>query len=84
MKYSLRSLMQLSIRDIALVTVIVAILMAWWVDHRRLMAHAGAVEDAKFLCEFAASGGYHSGLPRFERLCRKYGVSPEWADHGND
>ena len=35
MKYSLRSLMTFSIRDMFLVTVIVAILLAWWVDHRR-------------------------------------------------
>jgi hypothetical protein len=28
--------MKFSIRDLLLVTVIVAILAAWWVDHRRL------------------------------------------------
>src|SRR6185436_20294818 len=32
MKYSLRSLMRFSIRDIALVTVIVAVCVAWWMD----------------------------------------------------
>ena len=36
MKYSLRSLMTFSIRDIALVTMIVAILVAWWLDRSRL------------------------------------------------
>ena len=35
MKYSLRSLMRFSIRDLLLATVIVAVLAAWWVDHRR-------------------------------------------------
>ena len=35
MKYSLRSLMTFSIRDVLLMTVIVAILVAWWLDHRR-------------------------------------------------
>ncbi len=38
MKYSLRSLIKFSIRDLILVTVIVAILSAWWVDHRRQAA----------------------------------------------
>ena len=28
-------LMKFSIRDLMLVTVIVAILVAWWIDHRR-------------------------------------------------
>jgi hypothetical protein len=37
MKYSLRSLMTFSIRDIALTTVIVAVLVAWWVDRSRLV-----------------------------------------------
>ncbi len=35
MKYSLRSLMTFSIRDLALATVIVAVCVAWWLDHRR-------------------------------------------------
>ena len=38
MKYSLRSLMTFSIRDLALVTVIVAVCVAWRLDHRRLMS----------------------------------------------
>ena len=37
MKYSLRSLMKFSIRDLLFVTVIVAILAAWWVDRQRLI-----------------------------------------------
>jgi hypothetical protein len=36
MKYSLRSLMTFSIRDLLLVTVIVAILVAWWGDRSKL------------------------------------------------
>ena len=40
MKYSLRSLMTFSIRDIALTTVIVAVLVAWW------WIGAGSLESA--------------------------------------
>jgi hypothetical protein len=40
MKYSLRSLMRFSIRDLALVTVIVAMVLGWWVDRWRLRAEA--------------------------------------------
>jgi hypothetical protein len=36
MKYSLRSLMTFSIRDIALVTVIVAMALLWWTERSRL------------------------------------------------
>jgi hypothetical protein len=36
MKYSLRSLMTFSIRDIALVTVIVALALLWWTERSRL------------------------------------------------
>ena len=36
MKYSLRSLMTFSIRDLALVTVIVALVLGWGVDRWRL------------------------------------------------
>jgi hypothetical protein len=38
MKYSLRSLMRFSIRDLFWITVAVAILLAWWVEHRRQAA----------------------------------------------
>ncbi len=36
MKYSLRSLMTFSIRDLFWFTVVVAMGMAWWVDRSRL------------------------------------------------
>jgi len=36
MKYSLRSLMTFSIRDLFWLTVVVALVLAWWVDRRRL------------------------------------------------
>lgn len=35
MKYSLRSLMTFSIRDLLWLMVVAAILTAWWLDHRR-------------------------------------------------
>jgi len=37
MKYSLQTLMKFSIRDLLFVTVIVAILVAWWLDRQRLL-----------------------------------------------
>ena len=37
MFYRLRSLMRFSIRDLALITVIVALAVAWWVDRRQLL-----------------------------------------------
>jgi len=35
MKYSLRSLMRFSIRELLLLTVVVAVLTAWGIDHWR-------------------------------------------------
>jgi hypothetical protein len=35
MKYSLRSMMTFSIRDLFWLTVVVAMGVAWWLDHRR-------------------------------------------------
>ena len=36
MKYSLRSLMTFSIRDLLWLTIVVALIGGWWVGHRRL------------------------------------------------
>jgi len=38
--------MKFSIRDLLLVTVVVAVLVAWWMDHRR---QAIVIEDSKQL-----------------------------------
>ena len=35
MKYSLRSLMRFSLRDLFWITVVVAVVLGWWVDHMR-------------------------------------------------
>ncbi len=36
MKYSLRSLMRFSIRDLFWITIVVALAVAWWVERSRL------------------------------------------------
>jgi hypothetical protein len=38
MKYSLRSLMTFSIRDLFWMTVVVALAVAWWIDRSRQAA----------------------------------------------
>jgi hypothetical protein len=35
MKFNLRSLMRFSIRDLFWITVVVALVLGWWLDHRR-------------------------------------------------
>jgi len=44
MKFSLRSLMRFSIRDLLLVMVIVAVVATWTIDHRR---QAGEIKELK-------------------------------------
>ena len=44
MKYSLRSLMRFSLRDLLWLMVVVALVVAWWLDHKRLMREATALE----------------------------------------
>jgi|KBSSwiStaDraftv2_1062776.scaffolds.fasta_scaffold1727487_2 hypothetical protein len=44
MKYSLRSLMTFSIRDLFLVTLVVALAVAWWLDRSRLAQRAANAE----------------------------------------
>ena len=44
MKYSLRSLMTFSIRDLALVTVIVAMALGWWLDRQGLARWGSTME----------------------------------------
>lgn len=41
--------MKFSIRDLILVTVIVAILVAWWLDHRRQTAEIERLSPVKVL-----------------------------------
>ena len=43
--------MKFSIRDLLLVTVIVALVLGWWVDHRQKSAKARAVQNSLFLEE---------------------------------
>ncbi len=64
MKYSLRSVMRFSIRDLFLITVVVAILVAWWLDHWR-----AAVDREKLIKAFR-----DSQQQEIQRL------QSEWAD----
>ena len=63
--------MKFSIRDLFLVTLIVALAVGWGVDHWR---HAGAVDDARFLADVALNDVSHDELPRLREVCKKYGV----------
>jgi hypothetical protein len=54
--------MRFSIRDLALVTVIVALVLGWWIDHRgqaerREKAEAGL----QMLCDYVTDEGYKLG-----------------------
>ena len=47
--------MRFSIRDLLLVTMIVAVCVAWWLDHRRLSERLRTIdEDAKVREKFNA------------------------------
>jgi hypothetical protein len=74
MKYSLRSLTTFSIRELFLVTIIVALAVGWCVDH---WSHADAHEDARFLADVTLNDVSHDDLPRLRELCKKYGVKPK-------
>ena len=47
MKYSLRSLMKFSIRDLLWLTVVVALAVGWWVDRSRLATELKYSEGAE-------------------------------------
>jgi len=49
MKYSLRSLLTFSIRDLFLLTVIIAMGIGWWLDHRHISAASAALRNAVVL-----------------------------------
>jgi hypothetical protein len=52
--------MRFSIRDLILVTVIVAILTAWWLDHQRRAAEIGRLKAMPVVPAFST---YHKELP---------------------
>jgi hypothetical protein len=49
MKYSLRSLMRFSLRDLFWLTVVVALAVGWWIDHRRWVPAALTLSEAREL-----------------------------------
>ena len=66
MKYSLRSLMRFSIRDLALVTVIVGLALGWWVREGQL---AG---------ELARTKRWRNAAGALEKSVRGYGFDIRW------
>ena len=58
--------MKFSIRDLLLVTVIVAILVAWWIDHRRQTEEIRVLqvrEELELMSSGFAGGRWHRVLP---------------------
>jgi hypothetical protein len=66
--------MKFSIRDLFLLTVIVALAVGWGMDRWRLRKYANAAEDAEFLAGALVNDIGHDNLPRLRELCKKYGV----------
>ena len=81
MKYSLRSLMTFSIRDLFLVTMIVALAVGWWLDRSRLATEAAREREnsedlREMLDAYAPSWGV--GMPKevLDRLAPDYEAPP--------
>jgi hypothetical protein len=58
--------MKFAIRDLLLVTVIVAILVAWWIDHRRQVEEIHVLqvrEEFEALSSGFAGGRFHRVMP---------------------
>ena len=60
MKYSLRSLMTFSIRDLFWITVVVAMGVAWWIDRTRLATAES--ERQKVEAAYKESAAIHTQL----------------------
>ena len=70
MKYSLRSLMTFSIRDLLLLTVIVALAVGWGVDHWNEEAAKTRLQDDA--TELANHISWYDPPERIERLLQKH------------
>jgi len=71
MKYSLRSLMTFSLRDLFWITVVVALALAWWVDRRGIQKerdiweyHANGLEEISAMGPFKVQFNGNSAIAR--------------------
>lgn len=59
--------MKFSIRDLFLVTVIVAVCVTWWLDHRRFAADVAKEREFRSRLEEVKSQIYSMGKPFYQR-----------------
>jgi hypothetical protein len=74
-------MLRFTIRELLILTVTAGLAVGWWLEHRANAANTEAVEDARFLAQYAANSDFGVGdcstVSQCVELQRKYGaVSP--------
>jgi hypothetical protein len=67
-----------TIRELVLLTLVVAMGVGWWLDHAAKAVSAEAENDATFLAQVAIHGCHCQFVDRLETLRVKYGVKPAY------